>query len=352
VVELDALAMDPTLVTTRSHQVGRKYDLVLHVPEHGSAPAGIALSEREDEAYVYCRGTDDVVVLRLPPGDGAYDSAPPHAIALGPEEKKEIKVGRALFYKADNPVVSEGLACAGCHPEGRDDGHVWHETKVDNNGISLVNFFAGAELPASRGRWEQPAVAEQGGPGGGLGYARQTPMLAGRVNAKGPYGWHGESPDLEARLAAGFDLHRWMGNNGEPVMKNVFARDLATFIREGLVPPPRVDRPLTAEEERGKALFESPATQCVKCHVPETGYTDRIPVPLKPWKPPQGFREDPDPAFKTPSLLFVGGSPPYLHDGRFETLESLIEASGDRMGKTTQLSAEDRRALVAFLRTL
>ena len=32
-----------------------------------------------------------------------------------------------------------------------------------------------------------------------VGFPRQTPMLAGRVAARGPYGWHGESADLNAR---------------------------------------------------------------------------------------------------------------------------------------------------------
>ena len=36
-------------------------------------------------------------------------------------------------------------------------------------------------------------------------------MLAGLVNAAGPYGWHGESPDLGARVTAGMGLHRWGG---------------------------------------------------------------------------------------------------------------------------------------------
>lgn len=40
-----------------------------------------------------------------------------------------------------------------------------------------------------------------------------------------------------------------------------------------------------------------------------------------------------------------------MHDGRFSTLESLFEFNQDRMGKTSQLSADERKALIAFLRT-
>jgi cytochrome c peroxidase len=56
--------------------------------------------------------------------------------------------------------------------------------------------------------------------------------------------------------------------------------------------------------------------------------------------------------FKTPSLLFVGGTPPYFHDGSAATLEEVLEKNRDRMGKTSHLSPDDRAALVAFLRTL
>jgi cytochrome c peroxidase len=172
------------------------------------------------------------------------------------------------------------------------------------------------------------------------------------VRAVGPYGWHGESKTLEDRIMAGFGLHRWFGGEKNKSMARLYANQLAPFLREGLAPPPRVERPLTDEEQRGKALFESPATQCATCHEKGSGYTDRGVVPLKAWKPPAGFAEDPNPSYKTPSLLYVGGSAPYFHDGRFSSLETLIEFNQDRMGKTAHLSADDRKALIAFLRTL
>jgi cytochrome c peroxidase len=86
--------------------------------------------------------------------------------------------------------------------------------------------------------------------------------------------------------------------------------------------------------------------------VPETGYTDRSVVELRELKPPKGFAEDPSALYKVPGLSFVGGTAPYMHDGRFESLESLLEFNQDRMGRTSQLSDSDRKALIAFLRTL
>ena len=42
----------------------------------------------------------------------------------------------------------------------------------------------------------------------------------------------------------------------------------------------------------------------------------------------------------------------YFHDGRYATLEALLDDNLDRMGSTSQLKGEDREALLAFLRTL
>ncbi|MGA0177066.1 MAG: MbnP family protein [Chthoniobacterales bacterium] len=70
--------------------------------------------------------------------------------------------------------------------------------------------------------------------------------------------------------------------------------------------------------------------------------------------------------FSTPSLRNVALTAPYMHDGRFATLEEVVEhySSGVRRGETLDpnlakhpanglnLSTEDKAALVAFLKTL
>ncbi len=70
--------------------------------------------------------------------------------------------------------------------------------------------------------------------------------------------------------------------------------------------------------------------------------------------------------FKTPTLRNIALTAPYMHDGRFGTLEEVVEhySSGVKRSATLdpnlakhpvegiRLSAEDRQALVAFLKTL
>lgn len=107
-------------------------------------------------------------------------------------------------------------------------------------------------------------------------------------------------------------------------------------------------------------MFEDKNTMCATCHLPTKDFTDRSVVPFA--APPRVFEkggprplpydEEPDRMFKTPSLLFLGGTPPYYHDGSAATLEEAIEKNKDRMGKTSHLSPEDRAALVAYLKTL
>jgi hypothetical protein len=348
VVELDARAIDPTMFVRQSIRVGRDPDQGIPVDRVGGAPSGLALSADESTAWVYCRSTSDLIEIRLdpltPPPSAADAKKPRPRLELAKDLLGDPDArGRRMFYDATDRITSGGVSCAGCHPEGRDDGHVWHETKFAGVRLTEATNFLGDADEAPR---EQTARA---------GYARQTPMLAGRLAAPGPYGWHAESADLQARLMAGFRLHRWgpldLSYGDSELLGR--AQYLQPFLRHGLVPPPRDVHPERPDEARGKEIFLSKEAQCVKCHVPATEYTDRTAYPFSPRvAAPSGFEEEKDGKYKTPSLVSVGGTAPYFHDGRASSLEVLIEQNGDRMGHTSQLSPEDRAALVAFLRTL
>ncbi len=373
ILELDALASDLTLGLIRAYLFGVYDDKYIHVATKAGAPTGIALSADEEIAYVHCRSTDDVVRVQLIEEEGRYNAVRPLMVRLtdgtAPEADKSYAMGRALFYDATDEATSGGLACAGCHPDGRDDGHVWHETRLADSETHIANFLSSLTTFSTM---DQSVIGEGYGCGNtafmpedfegeqesptAAGHPRQTPMIAGRVDAPGPYGWHGESADLPKRIAAGFFLHRWRNvfTSEPPTPDAILARSghLAKFVRTGLVAPKKPQRPLTDEEQRGKTIFESPTAQCSRCHVPGTGFTDRTPVPLSQPPPPKGFAKEENTAFKTPSLLNVVGTAPYFHDGRFATLADVIEKNGDKMGKTSHLSADEKKALVAYLETL
>src|SRR3569832_134854 len=124
------------------------------------------------------------------------------------------------------------------------------------------------------------------------------------------------------------------------------------FLSKGLVPPPREPRGLPAVEQNGKEVYESPRPKCVTCNVPASDISDRSSVPLVGFKALSFFDDDPKREYYVPSLIHVGGTPPYYHAGSATTLEALVDQIKDRMGRTSHLSADERAALVAYLRTL
>ena len=66
----------------------------------------------------------------------------------------------------------------------------------------------------------------------------------------------------------------------------------------------------------------------------------------------RGFLDETKRPFLVPSLRFVGGTPPYYHDGSAPSLTALVDDNHNRMGQTKHLSPQDRAALVAYLETL
>ena len=191
------------------------------------------------------------------------------------------------------------------------------------------------------------------------GFARQTPMLAGRVFAEGPYGWHAESPTLTSRIVAGFDLHRWSRSWTAHMAGDIHDRAMAlrAYLRRGLVPPPRPDRPLSEVEAQGKAIFERttdkfgapiPETnRCSYCHSGPKGTNQRsFDVGTKKATDNSGLLD-------TPQLSNIALSAPYLHDGSAASLEEIwtIYNPQDKHGRTNDLTKDELNDLIEYLRT-
>lgn len=363
-VELDATAPDPSMFVQKRVRLAG-YASSVHHAYLGGAPVAVALSEDEDTAYVYCRTTFDLVRVDLKKEYMEWFRLAEDGL---PEDAAR---GRRLFTNASASELSGGLGCAACHPEGRDDGWVWREAVLDAEYEQSGAVFIGLRTNMKE------SLFRRGKTGGGQDitvmvppgeppashrfYPRQTPMIAGRVRAEGPYGWHAEAADLVERLVHGFQLHRgpWEAlltketsapKPTDSLFKQIDA--IGDFLRSGLLPPPVVEHALTDVEKRGKEIFENDEVQCARCHVPTTEYTDRTAYPLRALPPRAGFDVEKNGSFKTPSLFFIAGTAPYFHDGSQATLEDLIESNGSRMGHTEKLSPEDKAALVAYLKTL
>lgn len=130
----------------------------------------------------------------------------------------------------------------------------------------------------------------------------------------------------------------------------------------------------TTQENRGKAIFLAPIGGCIPCHGSETFIAPDVKnngLDATITDPGYGAVSN-IPAtrglFKVTSLRNVELTAPYMHDGRFSTLEQVVEhynsgvkahpnlafelRSPNGQPRLMNLSVDDKAALVAFLKTL
>jgi hypothetical protein len=260
-------------------------------------PTSVAFAGNDDLLEYYPEVP--VLVVRR---SGAFNS--PTTIALpGPsgmsmwgnasDSDRQGDPGRQLFHRE----TPSGLACASCHPEGRDDGRVWK-------------------------------FADLG--------SRRTQSLAGHVLARAPFHWTGDQRDMSALVTDVFSQR--MGGVPEPSYVEVSA--LGRWLDR--VPAPAAPVPSDPDAVmRGKVLFESADVGCTACHAGSLRTNNAVVDVGTGGK------------FKVPSLVGVGARAPYLHDGRAATLlDRFSPSGGDRHGNTSILNAWQLADLIAYLETL
>ncbi|MET0595564.1 MAG: c-type cytochrome [Polyangiaceae bacterium] len=190
-----------------------------------------------------------------------------------------------------------GIACASCHPEGGEDGQVW--------------TFAGL------------------GP-------RRTQNVSGGISGTEPFHWSGDM-DTFTKLAHDVFQSRMTG----PQMGEEYVGSLFRWVDK----IPALEAPVAedlAAVERGKAIFNSGEVGCATCHAGER-FTNNASVNVQTGG-----------AFQVPSLRGIAWRAPYMHQGCAPTLDARFDScgGGDAHGKTSQLTAQDRADLVAYLETL
>jgi len=261
-----------------------------------SGPTGIAVDAVARRSVVWSQYDRTVTVLSLGAQRLDDPGERPTRISLSrlaqPADDRDLALGRELFHRS---IARDGRACASCHPDGRDDGLVWAT------------------------------------PDG----TRQTPSLAGRLADTAPYAWNGSGETIEAHLANTFARL-----NAQALGR----RDLDALVAYAMtMAGPTASPSDTASRElaRGREIFHASETGCSGCH----GLDGQAPDGLR-----HALEEKAE--FDTPSLRFVSGTAPYFHDGRFASFDQMLAATDGSMGKTSQLSAEDKRALETYLRSL
>lgn len=278
-------------------------------------------------------------------------------------------LGRVLFYDR-RLSVNDRVSCASCHQQ---------------------RFGFSDTARVSRGF------------DGALTSRHSMALAFARVYPNGRFFWDERAPTLEAQVLLpiqdagemGLTLEAMLAKlRATPYYAPLFAaafgsseittdrvsRALAQFVRALLPTASRFDQAFasgggapnfaavfTPEEQLGEQLYRGRAG-CARCHgqaaqvmvAPANNGLDASPIDAGAG---QG-------RFKSPSLRNIAVRPPYMHDGRFRTLEEVVAFydTGVRGGAGTDprllvagpgspparlgLSVAERAALVAFLRTL
>ena len=222
--------------------------------------------------------------------DDAGDAASaPVSIALS--QTSRYDTGHDIFHMHAGSL----LACASCHPEGGDDGHVW--------------------------------VLD--------GEKRRTPSLRGTIAGTAPYHWPGDEKDFDAIVQ---DVYVGRMSGGSLTATQSGA--LSAWVNAIPAPPaPTWVDPSAAAA--GRALFQNTTVGCATCHS-GSKLTNNATVDVGTGG-----------AFQVPPLVGVGWRTPLLHDGCAATIgDRFGTCSTAAHGNIASLSAQDITNLTAYLETL
>ncbi len=198
--------------------------------------------------------------------------------------------GSSIFHTS----TSAGLACASCHPEGGEDGHVW-------------TFF---------------------------GSKRRTQPLTGGVTKTAPFHWKGDLRDLPALMADTF-----VARMGGPMPLVDQLSELGAYLDKLPAPKaPTLDHPV--DLVKGQAAFQKAG--CDACHAgPMLSTPNSVDVGTG--------------VFQVPSLRGLARRAPYMHDGCALTLEQRFNdaaCGGSRHGDLSALTSDEQQLLTDYLKQL
>jgi len=222
-------------------------------------------------------------------------------VDLNPERtsKTAAQRGEALF-RDGRRALDRWMSCASCHPSGHTTG---------------LNFDTQGD--------------------GGYGAPKNTPSLLGVARTE-PYTWVGTFPKLSEQVHQSF-VNSLKGRRPE----SEEIADLTAYL-ETLIPPPAQREDVDPTVRRGAELFH--AKRCDQCHRPPLYTTNGL--------RDVGLNDEAGghTRFNPPSLRGVAWTAPYLHDGRCDTLNEVLEIHPEPAAPP--LTPAEIEALIAFLHSL
>lgn len=306
---------------------------------------------------------------------------PDNAVA-DPRFARRAALGRLLFY---DPVLSgkNDMSCATCHHP--DLGY------ADGRGRSMGEGGKGLGPARTGGR-----VIRRGAPSIWNAAFHETQFWDGRAKdledqARNPITAPEEMGETDANLSsematlpeyqALFD-EAFGGHMGSSINLQNVTRAIAAFERTQLSSRSPFDRyaagdrtALSVSQRRGFDIFRSGQARCFECHSLPTFSSPNFKVIGVPKLDDEAFDGGRGEitgsaglkgAFKVPTLRNVALTAPYMHNGRFQTLEEVVDfyalGGGPGMGVKTpnlddkirpiHLTPQQKNDLIAFLHAL
>ena len=314
-----------------------------------------------DQAFVFPPGAHDPMEIDLPLGIGAAPPIPEN----NPMTAAKVELGKQLFF--DPRLSSDGtVSCATCHNP-------------------VLGFTDGR--PVSMG-----VAGQEGG--------RSAPTVINLAYAQLGVFWDGRAKDLEEQAVGPIANPIEMANthrgavatlNGIPGYQAQFeaifgspditidnvGRAIAAFERTIISGNSAWDRFMSGDQnalsesaQRGWTLFEDrEKSNCTACHA-GFNLTDNqyhnLGVGMDEENPDAGRyvvtqNEEDRGRFKTPTLRDILYTRPYMHDGRFWTLEEVVDfydeggfenPTLDQEIKPLRLTDQEKADLVEFMKAL
>ena len=320
-------------------------------------------------ALVACSDAGDKGVGANSPGPTPYalkgpTRFPPLQIPFdNPLTVEGVELGRQLF---NDPLLSvdSTIACASCHQPSAafSDPAVFSRGVAGQTRRNSMPLFNLAWAPEFFWDGRSPSLEDQAlhPVENAIEMGERWDHVVEKLN---------RHPQYPALFARAFGDHL-------PISRELATQAIAQFERTLVSANSKYDRwlrgdfGLTAEEKAGFDIFFTEQGDCFHCHV-DPLFTDNefhnngldMAPPDSGLAALSGRRSDLG-KFKTPSLRNIEYTAPYMHDGRFATLEEVVEhynAGFVRNSLTDplllirpslELSPTQQAALVAFLKTL
>lgn len=325
--------------------------------------------------------TDDLSTIPMPPPQYI---TPPQPEGFPKMEQPSdnllttegVELGRRLFY---DPILSRdsSMSCSSCHLQQ----FAFSDAKAVSTGIDNI---AGTRSAMS--------LINLGFQTRNFFWDGRSPTLEAQalLPVEDPIELHTTWENVETKLRQHADyptrFRKAFGiSNKKEISKTLVAKALAQFQRTLVSNNSKFDKVIRREdffdddELVGYQLFTNsagaPDAQCSHCHAPpfvgnmpffNNGLDTVASLSLFRDKGRGGFTGNiiENGKFRTPTLRNIMLTAPYMHDGRFQTIEAVIEhyASGGKGSENVDpfipqirdinLTARQKRQIIAFLKTL